>query len=326
MRFSTVALCLGLGLSVVSFTAEAARSDTRADARESRSSSRPTANRPQFTPIPNASRTGTSARRGAPRHRAPDTSRGRVRPSALSGARRRAEACRTHERHGHLIVIEGKAPDRLLDSYSQERTFAADENLMNSTRSTDFITPKSKTSLTFRNAVLALAREHAFARALVNSGRLSVATYLTESLLNTPDTAIFKSNMVPGAAMDDAPMRENGEDFWLVDRVGNQFMALVYVINATTLDPTIEQKIKELRQSPIPLQVVLVSPSPCDNTANIRIFHDHRGRFLERYDSAPGTTYLMRPDQHVAARWRAFDVSQVLEAVARATLNSTAGA
>ena len=224
------------------------------------------------------------------------------------------------------LVIEGKAPDRLLDSYSQERTFAADENLMNSTRSTDFITPKSKTSLTFRNAVLALAREHAFARALVNSGRLSVATYLTESLLNTPDTAIFKSNMVPGAAMDDAPMRENGEDFWLVDRVGNQFMALVYVNNATTLDPTIEQKIKELRQSPIPLQVVLVSPSPCDNTANIRIFHDHRGRFLERYDSAPGTTYLMRPDQHVAARWRTFDVSQVLEAVARATLNSTAGA
>jgi 3-(3-hydroxy-phenyl)propionate hydroxylase len=79
------------------------------------------------------------------------------------------------------LVLDGKAPDSLLDSYSSERVFAADENLLNSTRSTDFITPKSKTSLTFRNAVLNLAREHAFARALVNSGRLSVPAYLTDS-------------------------------------------------------------------------------------------------------------------------------------------------
>jgi 3-(3-hydroxy-phenyl)propionate hydroxylase len=55
---------------------------------------------------------------------------------------------------------------------------AADENLMNSTRSTDFITPKSQVSRDFRNAVLGLAREHAFARALVNSGRLSVPAHL----------------------------------------------------------------------------------------------------------------------------------------------------
>ena len=39
------------------------------------------------------------------------------------------------------LVIEGKAPVKLLDTYSFERCWAADENLMNSTRSTDFITP-----------------------------------------------------------------------------------------------------------------------------------------------------------------------------------------
>jgi 3-(3-hydroxy-phenyl)propionate hydroxylase len=85
------------------------------------------------------------------------------------------------------LVLDGKAPESLLDSYSGERVFAADENIMNSTRSTDFITPKSRTSLNFRNAVLTLARDHAFARALVNSGRLSVPSFLTGSR-STPPT------------------------------------------------------------------------------------------------------------------------------------------
>jgi 3-(3-hydroxy-phenyl)propionate hydroxylase len=42
------------------------------------------------------------------------------------------------------LVMGGRAPDALLDSYDQERSFAADENILNSTRSTDFITPKSR--------------------------------------------------------------------------------------------------------------------------------------------------------------------------------------
>jgi 3-(3-hydroxy-phenyl)propionate hydroxylase len=85
------------------------------------------------------------------------------------------------------LVMDGMAPDALLDTYSADRTFAADENLMNSTRSTDFITPKSRVSKVFRNAVLNLAQDHAFARRLVNSGRLSVPSFLTKSALNTPD-------------------------------------------------------------------------------------------------------------------------------------------
>ena len=44
------------------------------------------------------------------------------------------------------LVIDGTAPDRLLDTYDEERVFAADDNLLNSTRATDFITPKSEVS------------------------------------------------------------------------------------------------------------------------------------------------------------------------------------
>jgi 3-(3-hydroxy-phenyl)propionate hydroxylase len=84
-------------------------------------------------------------------------------------------------------VIDGLAPERLLDSYDSERTVAADENIRNSTRATDFITPKSAISRIFRDSTLALAKRHLFARRLVNSGRLSVPTLLTESPLNSKD-------------------------------------------------------------------------------------------------------------------------------------------
>jgi 3-(3-hydroxy-phenyl)propionate hydroxylase len=42
------------------------------------------------------------------------------------------------------------------------------------------------------------------------------------------------------------------------------------------------------------------------------------GLLAQRYDARPGTAYLLRPDQHVAARWRRFDLAAVRAAVARA--------
>lgn len=224
------------------------------------------------------------------------------------------------------LVVEGKAPPELLDTYSEERVFAAEENLLNSTRSTDFITPKSKTSLTFRNAVLSLAREHAFARALVNSGRLSVPSYLTESRLNTPDDGSFTGDMVPGAPMDDAPMRKVGQDVWLLDQVGQRFCLLVYVNDPASLSLDTLAQLKGLAsaaagsETALALDVVLVSPAPTV-AAGLTLLQDHTGRFAERFDAQDGTTYLIRPDQHVAARWRAFDAAQVQAALARATCN-----
>ncbi len=224
------------------------------------------------------------------------------------------------------LVVEGKAPPELLDTYSEERVFAAEENLLNSTRSTDFITPKSKTSLTFRNAVLSLAREHAFARALVNSGRLSVPSYLTESRLNTPDVGSFAGDMVPGAPMDDAPMRKVGQDVWLLDQVGQRFCLLVYVNDPASLNTDALAQLKGLAsaaagsETALALDVVLVSPAPTA-AAGLTLLQDHTGRFAERFDAQDGTVYLIRPDQHVAARWRAFDAAQVQAALARATCN-----
>jgi 3-(3-hydroxy-phenyl)propionate hydroxylase len=226
------------------------------------------------------------------------------------------------------LVIDGLAPERLLDTYSDERVAAADENLMNSTRSTDFITPKSPVSRDFRHAVLGLAREHAFARALVNSGRLSVPAHLTDSALNTPDAdtgaQAFGGTMAPGAPMADAPVRHRGRDGWLLEHTGNRFVLLAFT-GAQGLEAPGRDAVARLADARIPVTVVTVlAPGgavldgPLADTAVI----DCEGLGALRNDARPGTCVLLRPDQHVAARWRRFDVAAVQAAVARATRNA----
>ncbi|HUH40210.1 MAG TPA: FAD-dependent oxidoreductase, partial [Castellaniella sp.] len=215
------------------------------------------------------------------------------------------------------LVIDGKAPEALLDSYSDERVYAAEENILNSTRSTDFITPKSRMSLTFRNAVLALARDYPFARALVNSGRLSVPSCLENSRLNTADTASFVGDMVPGAPCDDSPMRAQVDNFWLLDKLGNRFQLLVYVDDPTKVGQA--SALQSLMSGDIPIEVILVTPRGGRSLDGLRVFEDYTGRFAERYDAHAGTTYLLRPDQHVAARWRKVDPAAIRAALARAT-------
>jgi 3-(3-hydroxy-phenyl)propionate hydroxylase len=214
------------------------------------------------------------------------------------------------------LVLSGLAPERLLDSYCDERVFAADENILNSTRSTDFITPKNAASRTFRNAVLQLAGHHAFARKLVNSGRLSVPSVYTASPLNTADADTFAGDMVPGAPLDDAPVEVDGQPGWLLDQLGGRFQLLVYAERAADVDM---QALAELKTA-IPVEPVLVTAAP-GGRPGVRALHDVRARFLERYDALPGSAWLMRPDQHVAARWRRLAPAAVRAALARATGN-----
>ncbi len=219
------------------------------------------------------------------------------------------------------LVMKGQAPEALLDSYSADRTFAADENLMNSTRSTDFITPKSRVSKTFRNAVLELAQDHAFARRLVNSGRLSVPSFLTESRLNTADLDTFAGDMVPGAPMDDAPVQVDGAAAWLLDQVGKGFQLMLFADAAGALDGATQALLKALAAETLPVKPLLVTPAG-GHIDGMDVLADPQGLVARRYDARPGTAYLLRPDQHVAARWRTLDESRVRAALARATCNA----
>jgi len=212
------------------------------------------------------------------------------------------------------LVIDGQASSALLDSYSQERGFAADENILNSTRSTDFITPKSPVSKMFRNVVLDMARELPFARKLVNSGRLSVPSYYTNSPLNTPDTDAFAGNMVPGAPLDDAPVNA---DSWLLHHLGGDFALLVDVGQAQAMSD--EQRAHwsdlaaQLAAETVPVRLWLVTAD--EAVPGLDTLVDTKGRLRERLDLQVESVYLIRPDQHVAARWRAFDGGRVREAM-----------
>jgi 3-(3-hydroxy-phenyl)propionate hydroxylase len=206
------------------------------------------------------------------------------------------------------LVIDGAAPASLLDSYSAERVAAADENILNSSRSTDFMTPKSRAARTLRDAVLSLADEVPAGRALVNSGRLSVPTWLTDSPLNTPDVEPFEGWMVPGAPMDDAPVRGPQGEGWLLNVVAdaNRFVLLHF----GRADEATRRSAAELGLALVAL-LDTADPEP-------QALHDTQALAARRYDARPGTCYLMRPDQHVTARWRRFEPAAVARALARA--------
>ena len=214
------------------------------------------------------------------------------------------------------LVIQGKAPASLLDTYSEERVFAADENIMNSTRSTDFITPKSAISKLFRNSVLELAKEYPFARSLVNSGRLSVPSYLYQSSLNTQDQDQFSGMMIPGAPVDDAPISFSGEDRWLLRQLGDGFSALIYIEN--DLDVDLLNSIAQVNAAGIKLKLIIVSSKNLQHSS-YPILIDVKGLFKKRFDATSGTVYLIRPDQHIAARWRTWNKEAFEKALARAT-------
>jgi 3-(3-hydroxy-phenyl)propionate hydroxylase len=216
------------------------------------------------------------------------------------------------------LVLKRHAPERLLDSYDSERIFAADENIRNSTRSTDFITPKSAVSRTFRDASLLLAKRHAFARRLVNSGRLSVPATLTDSPLNTPDSDRFSSRMAPGAPAADAPVAAEA-GAWFLNCLPEGFTLVVFAAQAS---PSLTRDLAALAADRIGCRSILVDAGQTKQPEGALRIGDPTEMLAERYDAQPGTAYLFRPDQHVCARWRAFDVGRVRAAVARATGHS----
>ena len=198
------------------------------------------------------------------------------------------------------------AAERCSTATTPSAPFAADENIRNSTRSTDFITPKSDVSRSFRDAALMLAKRHAFARKLVNSGRLVAAgDALRDSPLNTPDTEAVRGPDAARRARRRCAGRRvrAASGFSTISSTGSRCW---YSAGRTRSDCC--GSLPRSRSDAIPCNSVLVDAA--------------RSRFAGRRDRAlriptacspsattpdPGTCYLFRPDQHVCARWRAFD-------------------
>jgi 3-(3-hydroxy-phenyl)propionate hydroxylase len=174
-------------------------------------------------------------------------------------------------------VLRKTSPPALLETYHLERSAAADENIRESTRSTDFMAPSSNQEARLRKAVLSLARETEFGKRMINGGRLSVPS-VYESPLSTPDSDSWRGGPRPGASMPDAPI---AGDSFLTDafiQAGTRFTLLEFG-NGAAVDPP-------------------------DGVGAIRIGADDGNLVGARYDVEFGTAYLLRPDGYVAARFR----------------------
>ena len=172
------------------------------------------------------------------------------------------------------LVAQGRSPASLLDSYDSERVAAADENILNSTRATDFIAPRSPGERLLREAALSLAPLTGFAKRFVNSGRLSLPSAYTGSTLSSDDES-WDRGLQPGAPFLDAPLAA-ATHTWLSEAfsVGQ---AILLGEDATKLAPA---------------GVLAIEPTAVDDTLR------------QRYALEHGAAVLLRPDGHVAARFR----------------------
>jgi len=198
-------------------------------------------------------------------------------------------------------VLKSLSPEALLESYHTERSAAADENIRESTRSTDFMAPGSRQEARLRKAVLSLARETEFGKRMINGGRLSVPS-IYDSPLSTADCDVWRGGPRPGASMLDAPIAAPAGDLAFLTeafiKAGTRFTLLEFA-NGVAVDPP-------------------------DGVGVIRIggqdgLTDSARLAGARYDAEPGTAYLLRPDGYVAARFRHPTRAGLDAALARAT-------
>lgn len=213
-------------------------------------------------------------------------------------------------------ILKGTAPKALLSTYHTERSHGADENILNSTRATDFISPKNHVTRVFRDAVLNLAQQYEFTRPMINSGRLSKPCVYDGSALNTPDEegSNFPHDQRVGSVCKDASITINGQKAWWLRQLGDHFTVAIGVGEALAKNADLQAKIQQLQALP-DVKVLLIDAPSMGQAQGIQ---DSEGVLHERLGLQPETTYLIRPDQHIAARWRQLDIDKVQQAMRRA--------
>ncbi|MBW6392544.1 FAD-dependent monooxygenase [Billgrantia antri] len=195
-------------------------------------------------------------------------------------------------------VLKGLAPDRLLDSYSPERRGATLDVFANAGKSTRFMTPPSRGYRLMRDAALTLALHNDYASGFANPRQVTPYTY-AESPLTLPDDADFEAGPIPGAPL---PNRRLGEDDYLLDHLGTGFVLLHFSEDGRP-DPTLAERLATLQARGQAVELLRVAREPGAEGALV----DCDGGLFAAYGAEPGSAYLVRPDRHVAARWKHLD-------------------
>lgn len=193
------------------------------------------------------------------------------------------------------LVLEGGAPETLLDSYSQERVQAARENIAYGAKSTEFMAPPDFAFRLMREATLRLALDEPGVRSLINPRQSAPVAY-AGSPLNGPQQGVWSSaQAAPGQPAPEALLQGAQGTFHLTQCFGADFTCLVFG------DGALPHAVAELAAHGI--AVLDIAPEA-----------DVHGQARQRYGlSAAGATglVLVRPDGYVLGRWRGLDPAPV---------------
>jgi 3-(3-hydroxy-phenyl)propionate hydroxylase len=205
------------------------------------------------------------------------------------------------------LVLHGEADDRLLDSYSPERRGATLDVFANATKSTRFMTPPTRGWRLAREAALSLSLKHDFPRGLANPRQMQPYTYAESPL--TPHAgrdAEFAGGPPCGSAAPNAGLADRS---YLLDRAGNGMTAILFCEG----QPTAEQAALLAQLGRIDRRFVPVLVTSSSSASEAKAIADRDGEIARLFAAAPGTLYLLRPDLHIAGRWKAAVPGEILK-------------
>lgn len=220
------------------------------------------------------------------------------------------------------LVVKGVAPASLLQTYSSERVGAAREIIDEAGKSTRFMAPPSRGFRLLRDAVLSLSLTQPFVGPLYH-WRTSRPHEYGASPLNAPDddNAAFAAGPGHGAPPRNVCL---GPDDFLLDHLDHRFTLLLATASAIPVD--LLAVVADMRAQGLPLQVIAVGASQPVSGAD-QTLPDASGHVRKRHGLQGGGAYLLRPDQHVCARWTSLDAKRLRTALqAAAGLNPGATA
>ncbi|MFM0271983.1 FAD-dependent oxidoreductase [Paraburkholderia aspalathi] len=222
-------------------------------------------------------------------------------------------------------VVNGIASDRLLDSYSDERVFAARENLSYGMKSTEFMAPPSFAFDLMRQAVLGLAAHHPAVRPLINPRQTHAIAYAQSPLnwIAAAASGAFAKGLAPGTVLPECRLQRTCDgvpvDIHLTDLLGPCFTTLCFGAD-TAQDEAWQQLPHALAEHGIPFKAITLVKGDAPR-ANVPHVVDPAGRLHKMLDATPGAVYLIRPDGHVLARWRNGNATDVQSAVTASLTN-----
>ena len=213
------------------------------------------------------------------------------------------------------LVARGLAPETLLKSYSTERVSAAREIIDEAGKSTRFMAPPTRGFRLLRDAVLSLSLTQPFVGPLYH-WRTSRPHEYGASPLNAVGDDNDRFDAGPGHG---APPRNVclGPEDYLLDHLDHRFTLLF--ATASTIPANLLAVVADMRAQGLPLQVIVVGASEPVSGAD-QTLPDASGHLRERHALQDGGAYLLRPDQHVCARWTSLDANRL-----RAALHTAAG-